>query len=318
MVLVVVACLAGLGLHRFWLRQIEHFTGDARWIWVTDALERAVPAAGLFVGRLTLAEPPGEALLKVCGDREYVIYVNGTPAGCGWSRPGFRLDLYDIAPLLRKGENTIIAELRSPTSTGGLLLALDVEGVGSNVLVSGSGLAFRKRFSLAAASVGDSEVPVVWGDPPRFPWGYPILVSRPRTLDACVVEDPVRIPLAGASELPGGGWLFTLVRPVVGYLWIEFADDRPAWTVSVPHHKGVDLAWARPIAQPVVRVPGQTRWLDPEPREFGQVLVFGRGRPVAVEIWPLDEAVSSSAPGVVRGISGPEPRTRWTTRTPPE
>ncbi|NCO69387.1 MAG: hypothetical protein GW878_02550, partial [Acidobacteria bacterium] len=215
-------------------------------------------------------------------------------------------------------DNTLIAELRSPTSAGGLLLALDVDGVGRNVLVSGLSFTFRNRFSLAAGRGPDSEVPVVCGDPPRFPWGYPTLVSRPRTLDACVVEDPVRVPVARASELPGGGWRFTVGRPVMGYLWIEFADDRPSWVVSMPHHDGVDFRWARSIAQPVIRVPGQTRWLDPEPREFGQVLVFGRGRPVAVEVWPLDEAVSSSAPGVVRAMSGLEPRTRWTTRNPPE
>jgi hypothetical protein len=315
--LALAVLAAGLVVHRFWLRQLSHLTGAAQWIWVTDKLEHVHPTAGLFVASLHLSVPPPGALLKVCGDREYVVYINGTAAACGWSRPGFLLDLYDVAHLLRQGDNTIAVEVRSPTPAGGVLLALDVEGVGRNVLVSGPQFVSRQRFSLAAPGPGDLPVPVTWGAPPHFPWAYPAPRPHPRTLDSIVVEEPERRDVATARVLPRGGWEFVLPRPVYGYLWVELDED------------GLDyLAWSsgavadpdqlRAVAQPIERLRQQRRWLDPEPKTIGAVYVFGNYRPRAIEIWPVPEEFRSGAPGVVPGMHGLVQRTRWTTRTPPE
>jgi len=316
LVLVGILLLSGFVLHRFWRRELSHLTGDARWIWVTDSLERVRPVAGLFVGTVRLERQPGSALLKVCGDREYVVYVNGTAAACGWSRPGYALDLYDVGHLLHPGQNVVAVEVRSPTPAGGVLLALDVEGVGRNVLVSGSEFVLRQPFSLAPRAAGDLQVPVTWGSPPRFPWGYPPSRPRPKTLDTIVVEEPIRVESAAAAELPGGGWVFELPRPLLGYLWLEIERDGLVFVATSPVAAG-DVGGLRSAAQPVVRIKGQTAWLDPEPRVIGAIYVFGMYRPRAVELWPLPEELRSVAPGVVRGKHGLVQRTRWTTRTPP-
>ena len=305
-------------VHGFWERELSHLTGPAQWIWVTDELDELHPQGALFVASLRLDGPPPTALLKVCGDREYVVYVNGTPAACGWSRPGFRLDLYDIAHLLRQGSNVIAAEVRSPTPAGALLLALDVDGVGRNVLTSGPEFVARSRFSLGPHDPLDSAVPVRWGPPPRFPWGYPKPLSHPRTLDEVVVEDPVRIDASAIRSLPAGGWEIALSRPVFGYLWLEFDGDGQAF-VAVPARDGsADPRSLRDEAHPAIRIRGQRRWLEPEPRMISKVYVLGLQRPVGAEVWPVSEDVSSTAPGVVPGSYGPVPRTRWTTRTRPE
>jgi hypothetical protein len=309
--------VGGLVLHRFWRGQLSHITGGAEWVWVTDALERTYPTSGLFVTTLYLDDPPTRALLKVCGDREYVVYVNGSAAACGWSRPGFRLDLYDVAHLLRQGENVLAAEVRSPTPVGGLLLALDVGDVGRNVVVSGPQFVCREHFSLAASASGDRPIPVVWGAPPHYPWGYPEPVSRPRTLDEAMVEEPIRVQRSNARALPHGGWEFDLPRPVSGYLWLEFEEDGQAFVATADDIAAVDVAGLREAAQPVVRLEGQHRWLDPFPRRIAAVLIFGRHEPSTVEIWPLPEEFSSTAPGVVRGTHGPALRMRWMIRNPP-
>ena len=306
----------GLVVHRFWLRELSHLTGDARWIWVEDSLERVHPRAGLFVAPLRLAAPPPSALLKVCGDREYVVYVNGTAAACGWSRPGFGLDLYEVRHLLHPGDNVIAVEVRSPTPAGGVLLALDIGGVGRNVLVSGPEFVLQPDFSLAVHRPDRLPVPVTWGAPPRFPWGYPSPRPRPKTLDAAVVEEPLRYAAASALELARGGWALALERPVFGYLWIEFESDGLDYVATSPV-PGTNADELRSAAQPVVRVRGQKRWLDPEPRQIAAVYVFGRYRPSAFEIWPVPEEFRPVAPGVVQGKHGLVPRTRWTTRTPP-
>lgn len=317
LVLAGAVLAGGLAVHRFWLRELSHLTGSARWVWVTDILERVHPVSGLFVASLRLNAPPPAALLKVCGDREYVVYVNGTAAACGWSRPGYLLDLYDVGHLLHQGDNVIAVEVRSPTPTGGLLLALDVEGVGRNVLVSGPDFVVRDRFALGPPGPGDLPVPVTWGTPPHFPWGYPAARSRPKTLDGIVVEEVERIEAGAARALPRGGWEFRLPRPVYGYLWLEFAEDGLDY-VATTSEGTTDADGFRGLAQPVVRIRGQQRWLDPEPKTLAAVYVFGRYRPQAVEIWPVPEEFRPGAPGVVPGIHGLVQRTRWTTRTPPE
>ncbi len=309
--------LAAIMVHTFWTRELSHLTGRAQWIWVTDVLSPIHSQSALFIATLHLAGPPPGALLKVCGDREYVIYINGTPAACGWSRPGFHLDLYDVGHLLHQGENVISAEVRSPTPVGALLLALDVDGVARNVLVSGPAFVARSEFSLAARDATDKPVPVRWGVPPRFPWGYPKPLPHPRTLDETVVEDPVRIPGWSAQPLAGGGWEFVLPRPINGYLWLELAGDGTSFVATAAPNEPESAADWRGEASPVVRMRGQRRWLDPEPRPISRVYVFGMPPPVAVEIWPVSEEFSSTAPGVVQGSFGPVPRTRWTTQTHP-
>jgi hypothetical protein len=310
--------LAAFAVHGFWKRELSHLTGRAEWIWVTDVLDPIHAQSALFVASLRLDAPPPAALLKVCGDREYVVYVNGTPAACGWSRPGFRLDLFDVGHLLKQGDNVIAVEVRSPTPVGALLLALDVDGVGRNVLTSGRAFEARSRFALSARDPGDRPVPVSWGMPPRFPWGYPRPLPHPRTLDEAVTEDPVRVDGSEARPLPGGGWEFVLPRPVHGYLWVEFGGDGMAFVATANANEPGDAEVWRAEASPVVRVKGQRRWLDPEPRQVSRVYVFGLRPPAAVELWPVAEEFSSAAPGVVPGSFGPVPRTRWTTRTHPE
>jgi hypothetical protein len=316
--LLVVAVLAGLAaLRSFWRRQLSHLTGAAQWVWVTDTLERLHPLAGLFVGRVELDAPPASALLAVSGDREYVVYVNGTAAACGWSRPGFRLELYDVAHLLRQGENVVAIEVRSPTPVGGLLFSLDVDHVPHPVLLSDRHLVARHEFSLAAPAASDPAVPVVWGMPPRAPWDYPAPLPRPRTLDQAVVEEPVRLPAQRAEPVAGGGWRFTVDPPVFGYLWLEFDDDGAAHVVTAPEPDAISADEARWEASPAVRLPGQRRWLDVQPTRIGVVYVFGGKVPRALEVWPVPEEFRPTAPGVVPGTHAPVPRTRWTTRTRP-
>jgi hypothetical protein len=310
--------IAAYVVHGFWRRELSHLTGPAEWIWVTDVLDPIHAQAALFVASLHLEAPPPAALLKICGDREYVVYVNGTPAACGWSRPGFRLDLYDIGHLLKQGENVLAVEVRSPTPVGALLFALDVDGVGRNVLVSGRAFSVRSNFALGARDPSDRPVPVSWGTPPRFPWGYPPAQPRPRTLDEVVVEDPVQVRGTEASRLPDGGWEFVLPRPVHGYLWLEFGGDGMAFVATTSSTNAYDGETARNDATAVVRVKGQHWWLDPEPQLVARVYVFGQQQPASVEVWPVNEQISSAAPGVVQGNFGPVPRTRSTIRTRPE
>ncbi len=314
--MLLAAALALVVVHRFWIKELSHATGRAQWMWVTDQFHRLAPAGGLFVANFTLASPPREALLKVCGDREYVVYANGTPAACGWSRPGFRLDLYDIGHLLRQGENVLAVEVRSPTPVGGVLLALDVVGVGANVLASGPAFVLRRHFSLSAREPDDLPVPLLLGRPPRQPWGYPRLVSHPRTLDEVLVLDPIRMEMDEGIRLPDGGVRFDLPEETEGYLWLELGGDGVLY-VATGAEGDSDREAARSRSQPVIRQPGQQRWLDPWPRRMRTVWVFARQLPRAVEVWPLPGELRRGAPGVVTEQGGAVERRLWMRKHPP-
>lgn len=298
--------IGALWLHSFWLGQLNHFTGEARWVWVTQELERPYPVRGVFEASFTISQLGPGALLKVTGDREYVARVNGVVAGCGWSRPGFRLDVYDISHLLRTGLNTVAIEVRSPTSVGGLLAAVDLPAQGKNVLVTG------RDFFLVQEKHRRIPPPVIWGSPPRFPWGYPRPTSRPRTIDQVVLADPV--PLPSPLLLSPNGLLYTLEVPIFGYLWVEPGDGGWLWYAI-----GQGEESPQELRRNLMAFTGPPDGLlNPEPVWVRKVLLMAKRPPVSVEIWPVAERFRNQAPGVVLGKYGPVPRTRWNFRNPPE
>ena len=64
------------------------------------------PGATVFLRRrLEVAEPAGEAWLRISADDAYELYVNGKRVGSGdnWAQP----ERYDLTPLLRTGDNVI-------------------------------------------------------------------------------------------------------------------------------------------------------------------------------------------------------------------
>ncbi|MGC8916928.1 MAG: hypothetical protein ACP5NF_08120 [Thermoanaerobaculum sp.] len=306
-----VAVLAALGLlgwtwlHSFWRHTVGNLTGDARWVWVTSELEKPYPTRGVFVASFRVSSPAPGALLKVCADREYVAFVNGVPAGCGWSRPGFRLDVYDVSHLLRPGENRVEIEVRSPTPVGGLLASLDLPEHGPNAIITGRDFALKTREGLAAP-------PVDWGAPPRYPWGYPQVFPRPRTLDQLLVEEPVAAgPPVKVAER---SFIYRLAKPVYGYPVVRPGGSGWLWYSVSAGDEGAESL--RDRVQVFMGAPDPL-W-EPEPQWVKEVLVVAGTPPKEVQVWPVAKPFRARAPGFVPGRHAPLPRTRWSFRNPPE
>lgn len=292
-------------LHGFWRKEVGNLTGQARWIWVTAELERPYPTRAVFVAAFEVGEPGPGALLKVAADRDYVAWVNGVASACGWSRPGFRLDVYDISHLLRPGKNRVRIEVRSPTPVGGLLAALDLPGQKTNAVVTGRDFLLESKNGLVTP-------PVVWGAPPRYPWAYPRVFSRPRTLDQLLVEEPQ--PAALAAQVGARSYLYVFPTQVFGYVVVH--PQVGGWLWYASGSSGETLEALRERLQPFLGAPEVL--LDPEPGWVSQVLVVGAAPPKIVEVWPVAGPFRARAPGVVPGKHAPLPRTRWSYRNPPE
>ncbi len=291
---VAAALLLFLLLNSFYRRELHHFTGDAHWMWTTDNLHDPVPTAGLFFRRLTLARLPLSAVAKVCGDRQYVLWINGQPAAAGHNRPDFRLDVVDVTDLLVAGENVIAIEARSPTSVGGVLFALDLRASaegrragdpsGRSCVVSGSGWRVRTRWGPGPSVYPDQgwSEPWIWGQPPDHPWTYPRPVVHPRPLVHSVFSDPTRIPPSCFEAVGQERWICRLGRRWQGYLWLDLTAGPAPQRVELGDGAPTAVAAVRGVA--VVTLDGQTSWLYPGAVQ-GEVLeASGQAPPAGVEL----------------------------------
>jgi hypothetical protein len=148
-------------------------TGQAEWIWFSRDVPRPAWVRFYMTRDFDLPEAPASAVAKVFGDRRHVLYINGFGLGGGEQAPGDPLWLHDLTPQVRPGTNRISIVLESNTGVGGLLFALDVAGLGRNVVVSDQ--QWRFDFSESAISRGGRSPVVSWGRPPMYPWRYPRL-----------------------------------------------------------------------------------------------------------------------------------------------
>lgn len=287
---VAVICLLLL-LRGFYRRELYHLTGAAEWIWVTSKVQVKRPIAALFYVPLDLHDHPQRAVAKVCGDQQYVLWINGQPAMAGTNRPGFRLDVVPVTDLLSAGRNVIAVEVRSPTSVGALLFSLDLEPTvegrragdprGRNVLVSGD----RWQVVTSWAPGAPARIPVdaarpwVWGRPPDHPWSYPTPVLHDRPLVQAFVSEPRRLTAGDFTRVSPGVWRAKLGEGFQGLVWLQ--SGRGGWpTADMNEVWGAAPRGVVSPTVPLVAMSGEHRWLYPGLIQ-GPWLEVRAGRPPA-------------------------------------
>jgi hypothetical protein len=83
---------------------------DASWIWLPGIEGRDANTYAAFRRTFELTGVPGMADLFITADARYELWMNGEWVGHGPARSfpsPWSVDVYDIAPLLRPGRNTI-------------------------------------------------------------------------------------------------------------------------------------------------------------------------------------------------------------------
>lgn len=292
-------------LERTYSRKFFDITGDARWIWAQHRMSDNVPVAFFAARDFTL--PPNRlyAKLKVLGDPEYTVFVNGHEIG-GRRVSGQRgqeaervIDAYDISQLVQTGRNRIVIAVRAPQGVGGLIASIDIAPEVANwVVTNGEWKIYRKWDArILAKDLDGWQPPTVIGSPPIGRWNYLSAVNRPLATPPARVAPPsdafeqiglipgIRtsggVAVAGTEELRATAFDFGFTkgrvrltdqndRPVTEVVRVRFAFDR------------AELRLAEWNLRPVVFAPGEHVVTTPEVHDFRYVMVFAKG--VRVEV----------------------------------
>ncbi len=306
---------AGQGLVEAQRRRAAAPLAEAAWIWAADTAIDDGPEAFFAVRDVALAAAPERAELAVLADEEYWVFVNGVGVGGNRYLPGAPVDRYEVAPLLRRGNNRLLVELRSARGVGGLLARLTVPSErGGKTTVSDETWRIVRRHQEALLDpdrpLPEGSPPRLWGRPPLGRWGRPRLVEPLPRLDRTRRSRrsllPQRLqrgpegPWHGApgrrATAPLGPWtVFDWGGEVVGYLNVGFLPDeeKPScgllWTSSQPltSRLAVDPRFD-PYAAVILGAPGRTWWTDARPRRFRYAYVLGLERVTLAEVYPVD------------------------------
>jgi hypothetical protein len=172
--------LAGVYSQKFYDR-----TAPAQLLWARHPMSANEPVAFFAARELTL--PPNRVYvrLKLLGDPEYTLFVNGreiagrlVSENIGEDRA---LDYYDLSGVMQTGRNRIVIAVRAPKGAGAFLAALDLAPETENWLVSDSQWKIYRRWDpliLHYDVAGDWETPMIIGAPPIGRWNFLEIAKR--------------------------------------------------------------------------------------------------------------------------------------------
>jgi hypothetical protein len=309
-VLLVIVFLTAVisRVHSLYGSKFYDVTGEAQWIWPAGRSLAGEPLAFFATRDFTLPENRLYAHLKILGDPEYTLWVNGRQAAS--RRVGHsgstvaderRLALYDISELVRDGPNRIVVAVRAPQGVGGLLAALDLEPERQNWLVTDSSWKLYQRWTeellLRDPADGGGELPAIIGEPPVGRWNYPQLERAPvRTKQAEVLEPAASFPVdASIPEIRTVGGVTVALGKLVRGRAFDFGFTRGqvrlriagrthgsrAIQIRLANDRG-ELALTDSNLRTVVVAPGEVTVTIPETHSFRYVMVIGAGATAVV------------------------------------
>ena len=334
----LVALVAALAIELSWgaVRRASQPTGDAHWIWKGNVSHWSGPEAFYTWRDFELDAVPAAARLVVLGDREYVLFLNGSRVGGNRYTAGAPLDEYRVESLLSVGKNRLSAHLRSIRGEGAFLLALYLDGSPTPALVTDRSWRIERRWSSKLfrpwQTIGRRLEARVVARPPEGRWGS-TAVAVPRPLHdelatsgrgvrarRVLERDSVWRPLTGSSRsgfAPLGEFLLLdWGRVVSGYMTLRFDDAVVPRVDVVPAGAAYfSVHGPDPVAQApdtyILGTPAQGYWEVVVPRRFRYVLLVGVPGITDARVVLTDSAKLAPIPGgwPPRGVLGrPAPR----------
>ncbi len=288
-------------LVRTYSQKFYDVTGEARWIWARHPMNANEPVAFFAARDLELPEQRIFTHVKVLGDPEYTLYVNGQKVAGMRTGEDRRIHLYDISDLVKTGRNRIVVGVRAPQGFGGLIAAVDIAPETRNWVVTDGSWRIYRRWNPALLERDLDrgwETPFVIGEPPVGRWNFLDIETQERAAPVQEVQQAVEsFPVDGfiPRVKTRGGMAFATADPeratafdfgfTRGRLRLSVDDDRAFSRVVMVRYANArpELPLVEWNLRPVVFAPGERVVEIPETVEnFRFAMVFAKG--VTVEV----------------------------------
>lgn len=301
-VFVLLATAAISHLHRMYAGKFLGDTGTASWIWGPNRISANEPAAFFATRDFDLPEGRHYAHLKILGDPEYTVWLNGTEVGGRVVGEQRELDFYDVTRLAKNGRNRLVVAVRAQQGVGGLIASIDLAPEQANVVVTDEQWRIYRRWDLALLDEDPPELqadaPAILGAPPYGRWNYLTRVAAPLSapvgsVSAPVTVTPMRAMLPSIRTVSGiavqvadpvRATAYDFGRPTRGRIRVTL--DRPNLFPTIVQARFAnnrdELGIIEWNVRTYVLAAGEQLVVDPVVRDFRYVLVYSRRARVEV------------------------------------
>lgn len=281
-------------------QKFEDRTAPAQFIWAQHRMSANEPVAFFAAREITL--PPNRVYtrLKVLGDPEYTLYVNGREIAGRLVGEDRALDYFDLSEVMPTGRNRIVVAVRAPKGAGALLVALDLAPETENWIVSDSQWKIYRKWDpliLLYDVAGQWEAPMIIGAPPIGRWNFLDIAKREAATPPSTVLAPKQafelIGLMPTIRTQGGISIAGSERARAKAFDFGFTKGRVR--VSMDHPRGfsrlVTVRFANQRSElgllelnprAIVFAPGETEVTTPEEHSFRYAMAFARDVNVVV------------------------------------
>ena len=288
-------------LERTYSQKFFDITGRAQWIWAQHRMSDNQPVAFFAAREFELPENRIFTRLKVLGDPEYTVFVNGREIAGRQVGEERLLDVYDISSLVKTGTNRLVIAVRAPRGVGGLIAAIDIAPETANWVVTDSRWKIYREWdpTLLFADIANvrSERPMLIGEPPLGRWNYLTVRQQALREAAATVMPPSAsfermgiipristqggVAVAVAAQARAKAFDFGFTQGRIRLIAKEGPITSRAVNVRFAFAEN-ELGLMEWNLRPVVFAPGETEVTTPEEHNFRYAMVFGKD--VRVEV----------------------------------
>lgn len=282
-------------LERTYSQKFFDITGNAKWIWAQHRMSDDVPVAFFAAREFDLPERRIFTHLKILGDPEYTVYINGQEIAGRRVGEERALDVYDISSIVKTGTNRVVIAVRAPRGVGGLIAAIDIAPETRNWVVTDARWKIYRQWdpTLLFADVANvrAERPAIIGEPPVGRWNYLTVAQQTLREPATTVMPPraafERMGIIPRISTQGGVAVAVAAKARATAYDFGFTKGRIRLTTKSTQitSRAVNVRFAFAENElglmewnlrPVVFAPGETEVTTPESHDFRYAMVFGK------------------------------------------
>lgn len=293
---VFVFTAAFAHLERTYSQKFFDITGRAQWIWAQHRMSDNQPVAFFAAREFDLPERRIFTRLKVLGDPEYTVWVNGTEIAGRQVGEERVLDVYDISQLVKTGRNRVVIAVRAPRGVGGLIAAIDIAPETANWVVTDGRWKIYREWDPTLLHYDVANVPwerpMLIGEPPVGRWNYLTVQQQALREPPKSVTEPrasfERMGIIPRISTQGGVAVAVAAKARATAYDFGFTQGRIRLTTTTDHilSRAVNVRFAYAENElglmewnlrPVVFAPGEHEVTTPEVHNFRYAMVFGKG-----------------------------------------